>query len=313
MEQTLLSENEEMDYTTFYAPPADASKKSGENGDKKEKDPTRTGQVIDMMNSHNLGTTLFCLIPDKILTVVEPGKPGVPRLYRKVQYGYAGRVQDPDSENSKMRMNIQIPRVQDFTCELTQEQKKIINHLRDQAKNFKEFVNYKNKKKFPSIAEMISVDNPQQILYCYGRLNKFISADKGETKKEEAGHVRIFKFAKGELGKNDFATALNGAISNKINALGSSTWMKNYFNREAGQHDKVVSVKVDQSKGEVKKYSLTVSLEETAPFEITKEDLEVAGNLNSRVFDITKFDEKYYEKLGRAFEAVQSKIDSLSK
>ena len=315
METSVMEEGMEIDYTSFYSPAATVPGNSGSsNGQKKESGPTRTGQVIDMMNPHNLGTTFFRLIPDKVLTVVDPTKPGVPRLYRKVVLSYAGRIQDPD--NNKLFMNVQIPRVEEFLPEanLTQDQKNTINALRAQAKNFCNFTTYKNKGKFTQIQSMIpSLSLVPQSVYAYGKLIKIINSTKGEVKNQEIGHVRIFKFSKGEVGKTDFITVLNNSLQNKVQALGSSAWMKDYFSRAEGEFSRVLSVNVGQSTGKLKKYSLGVTLEEMAPFTISKEDLDVAGNLNSRVFDITKFDEKYYERLTRAFANVQAVIDSLSK
>lgn len=314
METFLMEEGMEIDYTSFYTPKATVpGNYSNEGFQKKESDPTRTGQVIDMMNSYNLGTTFFKLIPDKVLTVIDPSKPGVPRLYRKVVQGYAGRIQDPD--NPKIFMNVQIPRVEEFLPEagLTEEQKSKINFLRNQAKNFSEFTSFKNRGKFTQIQNMLpSLSRIPQSVYVYGKLIKVINSSKGEIKKEELGHVRVFKFSKGEVGKTDFITVFNNSLQNKIQALGSSSWMKDYFSRAEGEFTKVISVNVGQSTGKLKKYSLGVTLEEMAPFKVTAEDLEVAGNLNSRVFDITKYDEKYYERLSRAFNNVQSVIDRLA-
>lgn len=310
MEQMTVAQSEdEIDYTSFYHPNADAPK-SGNEGFSKEKDPTRKGQVIDVMNSHNLGTTFFCLIPDKVLTKVAGSDVGVPRLFRKITNAYSGSVRDPD--NKKLKMQIQVPKVQDFICELTEEQKKKINKARNLMKNFKDFISYNNRKKYPEISNMITCTNNQQIILTYGKLIKFISKKDGEVKSEEIGHVRVFKFAKGEVGKSDFATVFNATISNKIAALSSSTWMKDYFSRIKGPHNRVVSVNVGQSSGSLKKYTLSATLEEVAPFEINEEDLEIAENLNSRCFDITKFNEDYYDKLLRALQAVQDQIDSMS-
>lgn len=313
MEQMSVVENEdEIDYTLFYHPDADALSNGGSgNYQKKDKDPTKKGQVIDVMNSHNLGTTFFCLIPDKVLTKIAGSDAGAPRLYRKITNAYSGSVRDPD--NDKLKMQIQVPKVDDFICELTPDQKSTINKCRNMMKNFKDFISFNNKKKYPEINNMISCTNNQQIILTYGKLIKFISKDKGEIKNEEVGHVRIFKFAKGEVGKSDFATVFNATISNKISALGSSAWMKDYFSRIKGQHNRVVSVNVGQSAGTIKKYTLSATLEEVAPFELTDEDLEIAENLNSRCFDITKYNEKYYEKLLRALQNVQDLIDSMSK
>lgn len=282
-------------------------------GNKNATDNTRAGQVLDMMNRYQLGTTYFSLIPDKILTAVDDKL--IPRLFRRVNWGYLGRIQSHD--DARNYVNIQIPSFDDFksnNVSLTQDQFDCLKRLRDQSKSFSKFTEYANRDRFPEIKKVLqSLSCSKQTVYTYGKLIKIVNKNKGEVKSNEVGHVRVLKFAKGELGKTDFATALSGAIQNKCTALGSSAWMKDYFSRTEGTRTKVVSSRVDQSDGAIKKYSISVTLEEIAPFEITAADLEIANNLNERVFNITKFDDDYYNRLTLAYDKLQELINRMSK
>jgi len=303
----MSNDEQEIQFTNFFTPAAGYEQKS--NFPKMEKDETRTGQILDCVNTYRLGTTFLCIIPDRVLTKVNPQEPGLPRLYRKVSRPLDGRVQDPDNE--KFKMSIQIPQLKDFKCSLSPSQQDIIKHLHEQGKRFMDLTAWDKRKLYPEVNEMIRISNPAQIVFAYGKLIKFISADKGDVIDPEIGHVRVLKFAKGQVGKNDFVTVLMNAIKNKSDALGTSAWMSYFFNRTAGERNKIVALSVSQSNDAIKSYLLSTSLEETKPFEVTKEDLDVADNLDKRVFNIETFDDEYYQKLTRAFDHVQDVIDDL--
>ena len=305
---TMMAEDINVDFTSFYTPAAEAPKGAG-GEERKEKDETRTGQILDCTNAHHLGTTFFCLIPDKVLTVVNPKEPGVPRLYRKVVRPLDGRIMQADSD--KLHVSVQIPQAKDFQCKLSPSQKDIIEHLHQQGRRFIDLTSWDKRTLYPEVSQLVRLAAPPQIAFTYGKLIKFISATDGDVKGPEIGHVRVMKFGKGQIGKNDFITALNTAIKNKSDALGTSSWMANYFNRSLGEHNKVISLSVSQAQQAIKSYILSVTLEETKMFELTEEDLEVANNLNRRVFNIEEFDDEYYNKLALAFDRVQEVVDEL--
>ena len=282
---TLMTDDNDIQFTNFYTPPSEtrSEKSEDENKVRKEFDETRTGQILDCTNKYHLGTTFFCLIPDKVLTVVNPKEPGVPRLYRKVTRPMDGRILEADSD--KKRFNIQIPQLKDFKCKLSPSQQDIIRHLREQGKRFIELTAWDKRNLYPELGNMIRITNPAQIVFTYGKYIKFISATEGELQSPEIGHVRVMKFGKGQVGKTDFVTSINNAIKNKTDALGSSLWMSSFFNRTLGERNKVVTLSVSQAQGDIKSYIINTTLEETRPFEITQEDLDVADNLDRRVFN----------------------------
>lgn len=301
--------NEEIQFTKFYTPTSSqpAEKKLGPGI--AIKDDTRAGQILDCVNAHRLGTSFFCIIPDRVLTIVDPNEPGVPRLYRKVARPLDGRVQDP--EKPEYTMSIQVPQLKDFNCPLSSSQEDIIKHLHEQGKRFMDLTSWDKRNMYPEVTNMIRISNPVQIVFAYGKLLKYISNTEGDVVSPEIGHVRVLKFAKGQVGKNDFVTVLNSAIKNKTDALGSSAWMSYFFNRSVGERNKIVTLSVSQSNDQIKTYMLATTLEETRTFEITKEDIEIADNLNKRVFNIEEFDDDYYHKLATAFDRVQDVVDDL--
>ncbi|MCQ2209135.1 MAG: hypothetical protein MJZ34_02475 [Paludibacteraceae bacterium] len=308
---TMMSDDMNIDFTSFYQPAPDPETRTASNGtkfEKKEKDETRKGQVLDCTNPHRLGMTLFCLIPDKVLTIVNPNEPGVPRLYRRIQRGFDGSIVQPDNE--KMHLSVQIPRTEDFKCNLLASQRDCLAHLQKLAGSFVRLTSYEQKDNYPEVARMIRITNPQQIVYTYGKLLKFISQSEGDVRGPEIGQVRVFKFAKGQVGKNDFATALNGAIQSRSDALGSTAWMGKFFNRCEGTHEKAVSLRVSQAEGAIRSYMINTSFEDVAPYEVTAEDLSIAENLDRRVFNIEEFDDEYYHKLTLAFDNIQNMINS---
>jgi len=311
MNTELIDDESDVDYSSFYND--NTSVQGSSSNTKGQFDKTRTGQVLDMMNKYNLGTTLFCLIPDRILTDIGGRK--LPRLFRKISYGYTGRIIDPD--NPKYYMNIRIPRVEEFKANgvsLTKDQWDLVVELRKQSQSFGKFTSFNNRKYYGEILKLLPfLQCPAQTVTTYGKVIRVISSVKGEVNDETIGHVRILKFTKGEVGKSDFITSLQGAISNKSTAFGSNAWMKEWFNRKPGIRNKLVSCNISQpAVSGIKKYSISTTLEEVAPFEITDEDLNVADNLNAKVFNITEFEDEYYNKLARAYEIVQSKINELS-
>jgi hypothetical protein len=314
MEQVVQSGDfEDLDFNEFYKGDT-TNRNSGSASNAKSKDSSgfnRNGQVLDVMNPHNLGTLMFALIPDKVITIVD-GK-SLPRLYRKVNHAYLGRTVDPT--NPKYYMNIQIPSYGDFAdagVKLDSAQYDQLNRLREQAKNFTNFTSYQNAPKFPSIAKLApKLSYVKQPVFTYGKIVKFISSARGEVK-DDAGLVRLLRFTKGDIGKTDFVTSILAAISNKSAALNSNAWMKEWFNRTPGTRNKVVSVNISRANTGFKPYSLTTSLETVADFEVTTEDLEIASNMNERVFTISHFDQAYYDKVEESFKMIQSTIDKLT-
>lgn len=316
-----ITDDMNINYTDFFydnMQPAESNTatKATKSGDK----DTKEGRIFDVMTTNNLGTMLFCLLPDRVLREQDGVKK--PRMFRRVPNGYEGYVVDPSSEKG-YKLKIQIPHENDFAIygALDGEQKKLIKELRKQAKNFSEVVSFDNKKMFPEIAQMISIKEVYQSFFCFAKVLSFngtVPTPKGSKytnglTEKELGHVRILKFTKGQSGLSDFGTILNSTLKKRSTALKNVSWIKDYVSRSLGERTKAFCT--DVSKTEVKpvRYNMTLSLEEVSPFEITQSDLNIAENLDSAVYDITGFDEKYYNKLAHAFDAVQSKIDKATK
>ena len=316
-----ITDDMNINYTDFFydnMQPAESNTatKTAKSGDK----DTKEGRIFDVMTTNNLGTMLFCLLPDRVLREQDGVKK--PRMFRRVPSGYEGYVVDPSSEKG-YKLKIQIPHENDFAIygSLDGEQKKLIKELRKQAKNFSEVVSFDNKKMFPEIAQMISIKEVYQSFFCFAKVLSFngtVPTPKGSKytnglTEKELGHVRILKFTKGQSGLSDFGTILNNALKNKSTALKSVAWIKEYISRSLGERNKALCTNVSMSSGTPKRYNMSLSLEEVAPFEITQADLNIAENLDSVVYNITGFDEQYYNKLAAAFEEVQQKIDSATK
>lgn len=283
--------------------------------EKKESDPTREGQILDVMNSHNLGTSLFRLIPDSV-KVKGPDGRMLTRLYRKVSNAFTVKVK---GKEDKFPVQYQIPSDIDFAVTgglvLTAAQADLLKNVRDMANNISKFLTYDNRKNFKSLSDIIPVcQYNKQIVFVYGKLLKSVDS-RGRVlndRKQEFGKVRVFKFAKGKVGSGDFITMFNTALSTKAMLFaGSPAWKREWFERKAGSMDKAVSVIVSRAQDTFGTYSLGVSLETVQPFEITEHDLEVAGNLNSRIFDVTKFDSALFEECLEKLNYVQDQINML--
>lgn len=307
-----ISDDMNIDYTDLFYDTAQTSSKSSF----KEKDPSKEGWVFDAMSMGNLGTTFFCLLPDRVL------REGKPRAFRRVPNGFEGYVIDPSSDKGK-RMKFQIPSENDFSIykELDGEQKILLRDLRKQAKNFVEITSFENKGMFPEVTPLITIRDNYQTFFCFAKILSFVSTA-GPSKNPkytngltaaEIGHVRILEFTKGQSGLYDFGTTFNNVIKKRCAALKSVSWIKDYLSRCIGMRSKAFCMDVTASTVKPIRYSMSLSLEEVSPFEITQADLNIAENLDSAVYNITGFDENYYSKLAAAFEIVQNKIDGNTK
>lgn len=314
-----ITDGMDINYTDFFYDTVQTSAEAALTT-KKGNNDTKEGYIFDVMTTNNLGTMFFCLLPDRVLREQDGVKK--PRIFRRVPFGYEGYVTDVTSDKG-YKLKIQIPHESDFAIygNLDGEQRNLLKDLRKKAKDFSELVSYENKNMFPEIAQMISIKEVYQTFFCFAKVLSFNSSA-GPSKnpkypngltENELGHVRILKFTKGQSGLSDFGTILNSTLKKRSTALKNVSWIKDYVSRSLGERTKAFCT--DVSKTDVKpiRYNMTLSLEEVSPFEITQSDLNIAENLDSAVYDITGFDEKYYNKLAHAFDAVQSKIDKATK
>jgi hypothetical protein len=189
----------------------------------------------------------------------------------------------------------------------------INNNTRDAASNISKFLTFENRKRFSALAEIIPVcQYNRQIVLMYGKLVKFLDKSGTPIHEEESGKVRVFKFAKGKVGVDDFITKFQKALSLESNLNEGSAWQRQYFERKAGNMDSVISVMVDRANDTFGTYCLDISFrDKLKSFEITEHDLEVADNLNSRAFDITKFDEDMIGECYTKLAYVQEQINHL--
>ena len=282
--------------------------------EKKEADPTREGQILDVMNAHNLGTILVRLIPDTIKLQGPDGKPRT-RLYRKINNAFTVKVKGPED---KFPITYQIPSDMDFVVagglKLTSSQAQLLKNTRDTANNISKFLTYENRKRFGPISEIIPVcQYHRQIVLFYGKLIKFLDKSGAVSHAEELDKVRVFKFAKGKVGVDDFITKFQKALSLESNLSGGSpAWKRQYFERKTGKMDSALSIMVDRANDTFGTYSLDISFrEKLKSFEITDHDLEIAENLNNRAFDITQFDEKMLNDCLSKLNYVQQQINNL--
>lgn len=311
MAKNINTEKDELEteMDEFFGEPV--TKYAGAKSVKAEKDPSREGQIFDVMNSHNVGTTFFRLIPDTVKTIGPSGKP-CSRLYRKINNAFVIRVQGPED---KFAVSYNIPCDTDFTSagfRFDSNQYELLKKVRDAADNISRFMTFDNRKSFEHIAKIIPVcQYNKQIVLLYGKLLKFVGPGKS-IEPEEMGKIRVFKFSKGMVGSTDFITVFQTARSTKASIFeGSKAWMSEWFGRKTGKFDKVVVATVSRETDGYKRYSLSVSLDQVAPFEITEHDLELCDNLNSRTFNITKFDEKMYQDCLARLDYVQKQINML--
>jgi len=284
---------------------------NGNNNNNNGNDKSREGQILDAMNNYRLGTTYFRLIPDNIYSAVN-GTQKL-RLYRRVDNALSCKIQLDENKYAK---SYSIPSLEDFErggTHLTTSQVALLTEIRRMVNDLVPVVNYDNKELYPEICKILNrCEYHKQIVFTYGKLLRYITEDKKEINLEENDHVRVFKFAKGKVGESDFITVFRDSMNNKNLASrgGSTAWQAGYFSRNVGEYNKIIACKVGRSKTGFKGYTLNLSFEQDdVPFEITEHDLEIAENLNERVFNITRFDDEKYEELNESL----GKIHTLAK
>jgi len=305
------NEKDELMFSDFYAEPTGSPKKSSGSSSKAPADPTRTGQTWDAMNNYRQGTVIFRIIPDTVLTEV-PGGHKIQRLYRKINNGLSIKIKGKDDQ---YHSDYKIPCKADFDIAktaLTAGQESLLEECRKGINNINEFLTWENRKKFPAVGDLVyKVKYDKQTVITYGKMLKYVNVDGKPSNEEEWGHVRVFKFNKGKIGSGDFISVMNTALSSKAAIFSGNDWKKDYFARKEGKYDKAIIMTVKRGTDSFGSYNLSLQLDSIAPFEITDEDLKVADNLNSRMFDVTKFDEQMYEKLKEKLDYVQGQINTL--
>ena len=170
-----ITDGMDVNYTDFFYDTAQTSTADAASAVKKGNNDTKEGYVFDVMTKANLGTMFFCLLPDRVLREQDGVKK--PRIFRRVPFGYEGRVVDPSSEKG-YKLKIQIPHESDFAIygNLDGEQKALLKRLRQQAKDFAEIVSFENKSMFPEIAQMIDVKEVYQTFFCFAKVLSFTSS-----------------------------------------------------------------------------------------------------------------------------------------
>jgi hypothetical protein len=300
--------NEEEEYGFDLPEPKSETEKKTKTGN-----TTNTeGWQLDLQNKYYLGTTSFALIPD---TVLIQGADGTKkhRFFREINFGVGGKIINPESSNG-WTYNVQIPDVNDFKCQLTPEQRALINHLRDLSKKFAQLTSYENRNLYPTVYKLVNVKVHSLQFFTFGKILRMElkSGDK-ETPLKHIGHIRTLTFNKGSRGTTDFGTVFIKAIKNKnMNMPPESKWQFNYFGRKAGQKNHCVCANSDTFTGDNgTRYSIGLSFEECLPFDLTQADLDNALNLDSRIYNIEKFDEEYYHKLAGAYDHVEYQLKDM--
>ena len=280
---------------------------------KEEKKGVSTeGWQLDLQNKYNLGTTSFALIPDTILINSADGTKKH-RFFREVNFGIGGKIINPDS-NRGWTIPVQIPDVADFKCQLSPEQRGLINHLRDLSKKFAQLTSFENYKLYPNVFKLVNVKTIGLQFFTFGKILRMDlkSGDKKEPLRH-IGHIRTLTFSKGSRGTTDFGSVFIKTIKNKsLNMPPDSKWQFDYFGRKAGQKNHCVCANIDTFKGDNgTRYSLGLSLEECLPFDITQADLDNALNLDTKVYNIESFNSDYYHKLASAYDYVENEVKDL--
>lgn len=257
--------------------------KAASNGGKRNFTRTFTSNsnLLNLTKQDNLGVALIHLIPDANRNYV-----------RQVQYMYELYVKEPqydrDTGAPKLDQNgaqivwnrtkYVLNPVNYNNASLTPSQVQLCSEVNDLAKEFADLA-----KTCQKVEEIMGIKYRKEIALFYGYLNSLIIG----SKIKESGGVKVFRHNSANFVKN-FVEATNAKTLSK----GSVMWMSEWFSRNIGRNDKITSIQTSLSTGYVTSFAFDQS---ERGVEITKEDMDLASDLNKEFIDVTVFPDKDYE------------------
>jgi hypothetical protein len=176
---------------------------------------------------------------------------------------------------------------------LTMEQIGILDTLRAKLEEYQDLVNSEIINPEDTATNM-GVAYRSEITYFWGKLLNLRTDSKTEFDVE----VRLFRHHSAKFFQH-FSRQIADATSIRND---DGAWLSKYFNRTPGSDTNVLSINTQLTQG----FQTQFNFIDTAPYELTEEDIAYAVDLNSVGYDVTKFDTETFVSL---LERVNTNIE----
>lgn len=289
------------------------SKQSDSTQEKKvTADPSYKGTQFAVMNKYNLGTLIIRPILDTDGMFIDGRK--VPRFYRLINNVIIARLKDDSGYFNRYT----VPDVSDFVSagiRLNQDEFEQLKRIREKLFAYRDIAPTYGRPHSPikGVDDIIQgIEYKKEVVLMIGKLiNQVKNSSPLDSNDPTLNQVRIFRFDKGTQGVSTFKSVFDSSLQVKDMIFGQKAWRAKFFSREIGSHKSVLVIRVGMTTGGKQNYSLSVDFSETGPdYEITQEDLDLAGGLNSVFCDVSHYNKEYFNTIEKILSKVQGCIDN---